>query len=142
MANRAVSRQDGTGSTVRHQERDVAAIAPIVALWPAVALPVYPGSLCLFGFIGFTVLRIPGGWSNPLYLAPLFVSAVLTYGMFWFVWAYFGALIAFACLAGPYVLAEITGSMLPIRIRSILVFVAFAGSILCADMAVHMGELG
>ena len=96
----------------------------------------------LFGFIGFTVLNIPGGWSNPLYLAPLFVSVVLTYGMFWFVWAYFGALIAFACLAGPYVLAEITGSMLPIRVRSILVFVAFAGSILCADMAVHMGELG
>ena len=96
----------------------------------------------LFGFIGFTVLKIPGGWSNPLYLAPLFVSVVLTYGMFWFVWAYFGALIAFACLAGPYVLAEITGSMLPIRVRSILVFVAFVGSILCADMAVHMGELG
>ena len=70
------------------------------------------------------------------------VSVVLTYGMFWFVWAYFGALIAFACLAGPYVLAEITGIMLPIRVRSILVFVAFIGSILCADMAVHMGELG
>jgi hypothetical protein len=148
MANRAASRQDGTGSSVRHQEGDVAAIAPIVALWPAVAFPaagyrlLYPGSLCLFGFIGFTILRIPGGWSNPLYLAPLFVSAVLTYGMFWFVWADFGALIAFACLAGPYVLAEITGSMLPIRIRSILVFVAFAGSILCADMAVHMGQFG
>ena len=61
----------------------------------------YPGSLALFGFIGFTVLKIPGGWSNPLYLAPLFVSAVLTYGMFFFVWAYFGALIAFGCLAGP-----------------------------------------
>ena len=102
----------------------------------------YPGSLSLFGFIGFTVLKIPGGWSNPLYLAPLFVSVVLTYGMFLFVWSWFGALIALACLAGPYVLAEITGSMLPIRIRSILVFVAFAASILCADMAVHMGELG
>ena len=50
--------------------------------------------------------------------------------------------VAFACLAGPYVLAEITGSMLPIRVRSMLVFVAFLGSILCADMAVHMGELG
>ena len=62
----------------------------------------YPGSLALFGFIGFSVLKIPDGWSNPLYLAPLFVSVVLTYGMFWFVWAYFGALIAFACLAGPY----------------------------------------
>ena len=85
-----------------------------------------PARSSLFGFIGFTVLKIPGGWSNPLYLAPLFVSAVLTYGMFWFVWAYFGALIAFACLAGPYVLAEITGSMLPIRVRSMLVFVAFA----------------
>jgi hypothetical protein len=127
----------------------VAAIVPLVDLWPATtALPVesyrmlYPSSLALFGFIGFTVMKIPGGWSNPLYLAPLFVSIVLTYGMFWFVWAYFGALIAFACLAGPYVLAEITGSILPIRIRSILVFVAFAGSILCADMAVHMGELG
>ena len=102
----------------------------------------YPGSLALFGFIGFTVLRIPGGWSNPLYLAPLFVSVVLTYGMFWFVWAYFGALIAFACLAGPYVLAEITGCVLPVRIRSILVFVAFAGSILCADLAVNAGQLG
>ena len=127
----------------------MAAIVPMVELWPAAAaFPaegyrlLYPGSLALFGFIGFTVLRIPGGWSNPLYLAPLFVSAVLTYGMFWFVWAWFGVLIAFACLAGPYVLAEITGSMLPIRIRSILVFVAFAGSIVCADMAVHMGELG
>ena len=127
----------------------MAAIVPLVDLWPATkALPVesyrmlYPSSLALFGFIGFTVMKIPGGWSNPLYLAPLFVSIVLTYGMFWFVWAYFGALIAFACLAGPYVLAEITGSILPIRVRSILVFVAFAGSILCADMAVHMGELG
>ncbi len=79
---------------------------------------------------------------QPAVLAPLFVSVVLTYGMFWFVWAYFGALIAFACLAGPYVLAEITGSLLPIRIRTVLVFVAFFGSIVCADMAVHMGEFG
>ena len=113
----------------------MAAIVSLVDLWPATtALPVesyrmlYPSSLALFGFIGFTVMKIPGGWSNPLYLAPLFVSIVLTYGMFWFVWAYFGALIAFACLAGPYVLAEITGSILPIRIRSILVFVAFAAA--------------
>jgi len=127
----------------------VAAIVPMVDLWPvAAAFPaegyrmLYPGSLSLFGFIGFSVLKIPNGWSNPLYLAPLFVSVVLTYGMFWFVWAYFGALIAFACLAGPYVLAEITGALLPIRIRTILVFVAFVGSILCADMAVHMGEFG
>jgi hypothetical protein len=127
----------------------VAAIIPMVDLWPVTAgFPaegyrmLYPGSLALFGFIGFTVLKIPDGWSNPLYLAPLFVSAVLTYGMFWFVWAYFGALIAFACLAAPYVLAEITGSVLPIRVRTILVFLAFFGSILCADMAVHMGELG
>ena len=119
----------------------------MVDLWPvaAAAFPaeghrlLYPGSLALFGFIGFSVLKIPDGWSNPLYLAPLFVSVVLTYGMFW---AYFGALIAFACLAGPYVLAEITGSMLSIRIRAILVFIAFALSILCADMAVHMGEFG
>src|SRR6516162_4960793 len=118
------------------REGEVAAIVPMVELWPTSAsFPaegyrmLYPGSLALFGFIGFTVLKIPGGWSNPLYLAPLFVSAVLTYGMFWFVWAYFGALIAFACLAGPYVLAEITGCVLPVRIRSILVFVAFAGSI-------------
>ena len=126
----------------------MAAIVPMVDVWSAVAFPaqgyrlLYPGSLALFGFIGFTVLRIPGGWSNPLYLAPLFVSVVLTYGMFWFVWAYFGALIAFACLAGPYVLAEITGCVLPVRIRSILVFVAFAGSILCADLAVNGGQLG
>ena len=127
----------------------MAAIVPMVELWPAAAtFPaegyrlLYPGSLALFGFIGFTVLKIPDGWSNPLYLAPLFVSVVLTYGMFWFVWAWFGAVIAFACLAAPYVLAEITGSMLPIRIRSILVFLAFVGSIVCADMAVHMGELG
>jgi hypothetical protein len=126
----------------------VAAIVPMVDVRSAVAFPaqgyrlLYPGSLALFGFIGFTVLRIPGGWSNPLYLAPLFVSVVLTYGMFWFVWAYFGALIAFACLAGPYVLAEITGCVLPVRIRSILVFVAFAGSILCADLAVNAGQLG
>ncbi len=127
----------------------MAAIVPMVDLWPVTtSIPpegyrmLYPGSLALFGFIGFTVLKIPGGWSNPLYLAPLFVSVVLTYGMFWFVWAYFGALIAFACLAGPFVLAEITGNILPIRVRSILVFVALAVSILCADMAVHMGELG
>jgi hypothetical protein len=126
-----------------------AVIVPMADMWPATAsFPaegyrmLYPGSLVLFGFIGFTVLKIPGGWSNPLYLAPLFVSVVLTYGMFWFVWAYFGALIAFACLAAPYVLAEITGSVLPIRVRAILVFVAFLGSIVCADMAVHMGELG
>jgi hypothetical protein len=51
-------------------------------------------------------------------------------------------LIAFACLAGPFVLAEITGSILPIRVRTILVFVAFLGSLVCADMAVHLGELG
>lgn len=126
----------------------MAAIVPMVDVWQAVSFPpegyrmLYPGSLWLFGFIGFTVVKIPGGWSSPLYLAPLFVSVVLTYGMFWFVWAYFGALIAFACLAGPYVLAEITGTMLSVRVRSILVFVAFLGSIVCADMAVHMGELG
>jgi hypothetical protein len=150
MANRKTSRQRRAGGTLRRcLGGTVAAIVPLIDLWPvASAFPtadyrmLYPGSLSLFGFIGFTVLNIPGGWSNPLYLAPLFVSAVLTYGMFWFVWAYFGALIAFACLAGPYVLAEITGSMLPIRVRSMLVFVAFLGSILCADMAVHMGELG
>jgi hypothetical protein len=126
----------------------VAAVLPMIDLGSAAGSPVegyrllYPAALALFGFIGFTVLRIPGGWSNPLYLAPLFVSVVLTYGMFWFVWAYFGALIAFACLAAPYVLAEVTGSVLPIRVRVVLVFVAFAGSIVCADMAVHMGELG
>ena len=125
----------------------MAGIIPMVDLWPVAALPaagyrlLYPTSLSLFGFIGFTVLQIPGGWSNPLYLPPLFVSVVLTYAMFWFVWAYFGAVIAFACLAGPFVLAEIAGSVLPVRVRSILVFVAFIGSILCADMAVHMGEL-
>ncbi len=62
--------------------------------------------------------------------------------MFFFVWAYFGALIAFGCLAGPYVVAEVAGSLLPARARAILVFVAFAGSLFCADMAVHMGELG
>jgi hypothetical protein len=127
----------------------VAAIVPMVSLWPAAAaFPVesyrmlYPGSLALFGFIGFSVLNIPNGWSNPLYLAPLFVSVVLTYGMFWFVWAYFGALIAFACLAGPYVLAEVTGNLLPVRVRSILVFVTFLVGILCANMAVHMGKFG
>ena len=127
----------------------MAGILPVVDLWPgSIVFPaegwrmLYPGSLALFGFIGFTVLKIPGGWSNPLYLAPLFVSAVLTYGMFFFVWAWFGALIAFACLAGPYVLAEITGSLLPIRARAVLVFMAFAGSIVCADMAVHLGHLG
>jgi hypothetical protein len=151
MANRPLSRQDTRGGTLAELETGscVAALVPMVDLWPsATALPaeayrlLYPGSLSLFGFIGFTVLKIPGGWSNPLYLAPLFVSVVLTYGMFWFVWAYFGALIAFACLAGPFVLAEITGSILPIRVRAILVFVAFVGSLVCADLAVHMGELG
>lgn len=127
----------------------MAGLIPMIDLWPAhEAFPVegyrylYPGSLSLFGFIGFLVLKIPGGWSNPLYLVPLFVSVVLTYGMFWFVWAYFGALMAFACLAGPYVMAEITGSLLPARVRAILVFVAFAGSMVCADMAVHFGRFG
>jgi hypothetical protein len=126
----------------------VAGIVLMAQGWSATSFPadgyrlLYPGSLSLFGFIGFTVLNIPGGWSNPLYLAPLFVSAVLTYAMFWFVWAYFGALIAFACLAGPYVLAEIAGSALPVRARTVLIFVAFAGSIVCADMAVHRGGLG
>jgi hypothetical protein len=127
----------------------VAAIVPMADFWPvATAFPaegyrmLYPGALSLFGFIGFSVLKIPDGWSNPLYLAPLFVSVVLTYGMFWFVWAWFGALVAFACLAGPYVLAEIAGSLLPTRIRSVLVFVVFAGSIVCADMAVHVGAIG
>ena len=127
----------------------MAGIVPLMDLWPVTAAfppegyrMLYPGSLSMFGFIGFTVLNIPNGWSNPLYLAPLFVSVVLTYGMFCFDWAYFGALIAFACLATPYVLAEITGILLPIRARSILVFIVFFGSILCADMAVHLGEFG
>ncbi len=126
----------------------MAAIIPMIDLQAVPSLPtegyrlLYPGSLALCGLIGFSILKIPGGWSNPLYIAPLFVSVVLSYGMFFFVWGWFGALIAFACLAGPYVLAEITGSMLPIRIRTTMVFVAFAGSIVCADMAVHMGELG
>ena len=126
----------------------MAAVVSMVGLWPAAAqFPpegwrmLYPSSLALFGYIGFTVLSIPGGWSNPLYLAPLFVSSVLIYGMFWFVWAYFGAVIAFACLAAPYLAAEVGGIILPVRARTILVFVAFACSLLSAYMAVHMGEL-
>jgi hypothetical protein len=126
----------------------MAAIVPLIGYASATALPVegyrllYAGSLALCGFIGFSVLKIPGGWSNPLYIAPLFVCVVLSYGMFFYVWSWFGVLIAAACLAGPYVLAEITSCMLPNRVRSILVFVAFAASIVCADMAVHMGEFG
>jgi hypothetical protein len=118
----------------------MAAMVPLIEYPSETALPVeayrllYAGALALCGFIGFSVLKIPGGWSNPLYIAPLFVCVVLSYGMFFYVWA--------ACLAGPYLLAEITSCMLPIRIRSILVFVAFAASVVCADMAVHMGELG
>lgn len=126
----------------------MAAIVPMVDLWPGtVTVPdesyrmLYPGSLSLFSFIGFTVFTIPGGWSNPLYLAPLFVAVVLTYGMFWFVWAYFGALIAFTCLAGPFLLAEINGTLLSARLRALLVFAAFAGSLVCANLAVHMGEM-
>jgi hypothetical protein len=34
------------------------------------------------------------------------------------------------------------GSVLPVRLRAIMVFVAFAGSIVCADLAVHLGEFG
>jgi hypothetical protein len=64
------------------------------------------------------------------------------YGMLWFVWAYFGALIAFAGLAGPDVLAEISGNLLPFRVRTILVSVAFAGSIVRADTMMRMGQLG
>lgn len=131
------------------REGCVAVLVPMIDVWPtSMTLPaegyrfLYPGALSMCGFIGFTVLQIPGGWSNPLYLVPLFVSAVLSYGMFWFVWAYFGALIAFACLAAPFLLAEITGSMLPVRARAVLVFVAFAGSIVCTDLAVHLGTFG
>jgi hypothetical protein len=126
----------------------MAAIVPLIGSSPATALPpegyrlLYTGALALSGFIGFSVLKIPGGWSNPLYIAPLFVCVVLSYGMFFYVWSWFGVLIAAACLAGPYVLAEITSCMLSIRIRSILVFIAFAASVVCADMAVHMGEFG
>ena len=126
----------------------MAVIIPMIELQAPTALPaetyrlLYPGSLALCGFIGFSILKIPGGWSNPLYLAPLFVAVVLSYGMFFFVWAWFGVLIAFACLAAPYVVAEIAGSMLPVRIRAILVFIAFAGSLVSADMAVHRGEFG
>lgn len=126
----------------------MAAMVPLIEYPSETALPVeayrllYAGALALCGFIGFSVLKIPGGWSNPLYIAPLFVCVVLSYGMFFYVWSWFGVLIAAACLAGPYLLAEITSCMLPIRIRSILVFVAFAASVVCADMAVHMGELG
>ena len=102
----------------------------------------YPGAMSLFGFIGFSVLRIPDGYSSPLYLIPLIVSVILTYGMFWFIWIYFGAGIAVACLAAPYVLAEMAGVTMPVWVRSVLVYVAFAGAILCADLAVHMGEFG
>src|SRR6476660_5973668 len=106
----------------------MAALVPLMQYPPATVLPaegyrlLYAGSLALCGFIGFSVLKIPGGWSNPLFIVPLFVCAVLSYGMFFYVWSWFGVLIAAACLAGPYVLAEITSCMLPIRIRSILVF--------------------
>jgi hypothetical protein len=102
----------------------------------------YPGAMSLFGFIGFSVLRIPQGWSNPLYLVPLLVSVMLSWGMFWFVWIDFGVWIAGACLAGPYVLAVGAGLVMPVWMRSVLVYVALAAGILCADMAVHMGQLG
>jgi hypothetical protein len=144
MANRRASHQNATGDTIPV----MAVIIPMIDLQAMTTLPpggyrlLYPGSLALCGFIGFSILRIPGGWSNPLYIAPLFVSVVLSYGMFFFVWAWFGALIAFACLAGPYVFAEMAGTMLPVRVRAVMVFVAFAGSIVCADMAVNMGEFG
>ena len=102
----------------------------------------YPGAMSLFGFIGFSVLRIPNGYSNPLYLVPLIASVILTYGMFWFIWIYFGAGIAMACLAAPYVLAEMAGVTMPIWVRSVLVYVAFVSAMLCADLAVHMGQFG
>lgn len=102
----------------------------------------YPGAMSLFGFIGFSVLRIPQGWCNPLYLPPLFVSVVLSWGMFWFIWAYFGVWIAFACLAAPYVLAELAGLAMPVWVRSVLVYLAFVGGILCTDLAVHLGQVG
>src|ERR1700761_9236769 len=98
----------------------------------------YPGAMALFGFIGVSVLRIPRGYSNPLLLVPLFVSAVICYGMFWFIWAYFGAGIALACVGAPYLVAELTSVAVPIWLRSVLVYVAFFGAILCADLAVHM----
>lgn len=102
----------------------------------------YPGAMSLFGFIGFSVLRIPSGYSSPLYLVPLIVSVILAYGMFWFIWIYFGAGIAFACLAAPYVLSEMAGATMPVWARSVLVYAAFIGGMLCADMAVHMGQFG
>jgi hypothetical protein len=102
----------------------------------------YPWAMSLFGFIGFSVLRIPRGWSNPLYLVPLFVSVMLSYGMFWFIWAWFGVWIALACLAAPYVLAELAGIAMPVWARSVLVYLAFVGGILCTDLAVHLGQFG
>lgn len=99
----------------------------------------YPSAMSLFGFIGFSVLRIPQGWSSPLYLPPLFVSAVLGYGMFWFIWVNFGLGIAAACLAAPYVLAMVAWVVMPVWARSVLVYLAFVGAILCADFAVHLG---
>ena len=92
----------------------------------------YPSAMSLFGFIGFSVLRIPQGWSNPLYLPPLFG----------FIWAYFGVWIALACLAAPYVVAELVGIAMPVWVRSVLVYLAFFGGILCTDLAVHLGQLG
>ena len=126
----------------------MAAIVPLIGYTSATALPaegyrlLYAGALALCGFIGFSVLKIPGGWSNPLYMAPLCVCVILSYGMFFYVWVWFGVAIAAACLAGPYVLAEIASCMLSTRIRSVLVFITFAASVVCADMAVHMGEFG
>lgn len=102
----------------------------------------YPGAMSLFSFIGFSVLRIPRGWSSPLYLIPLFVSVVLGYGMFWFIWTYFGLAITLACVAAPYVLAELAGVTMPVWARSVLVYLAFVSGILCADLAVHLGQFG
>lgn len=102
----------------------------------------YPGAMSLFGFIGFSVLRIPRGWSSPLYLIPLFTSVVLCYGMFWFIWVYFGLGIALACLAMPYILAVLAGVTMPVWVRSVLVYLAFLGGILCTDLAVHLGQFG
>ncbi len=118
-------------------------LGPVSETFPAEGYRfLYPGAMSLFGFIGFSVLRIPDGYSSPLYLIPLIVSVILTYGMFWFIWIYFGAGIAVGCLAAPYVLAEMAGVTMPVWVRSVLVYVAFVGAVLCTDLAVHLGEFG
>lgn len=102
----------------------------------------YPAAVMLFALMGFTLLKIPRGFSHPAFVVPAFVSVVLSYGLVPFVWLRFGMMIAAATLATSYILAECAALILPRRVLMALIYVLFVGGVVCTDYAVHLTGIG